>query len=228
MTPLSILDLTPIKQGGSVAATFRETAGAGAARGSAGLSPLLAGGASQHPQRGGRGHRGADGPCRRPHQNHPHRRGRDHAAQPCAADGGGTVRHPGRALSRPHRPGAGPRRPLRSRHLAGAPAHAQRYGANFPAMCRSCCFSSSPPAPGRRCAPYPAKAPVCRYGCWAQAWAAPQLAASLGLPFAFAAHFAPDQLDVALATYRGRFTPSAWLDKPQVMLSLTVVAADTR
>jgi luciferase family oxidoreductase group 1 len=52
-----------------------------------------------------------------------------------------------------------------------------------------------------------------------------QLAASLGLAFAYAAHFAPDQLDVALATYRSRFTPSPWLDKPQVMLSLTVVAA---
>ncbi len=54
-----------------------------------------------------------------------------------------------------------------------------------------------------------------------------QFAASLGLPFAFASHFAPDQLDVALATYRGRFAPSPTLQKPHVMLSLTVVAADT-
>ena len=54
-----------------------------------------------------------------------------------------------------------------------------------------------------------------------------ELAASLGLPFAYASHFAPDQLDVALAAYRGRFMPSAHLEKPQVMLSLTVVAADT-
>jgi alkanesulfonate monooxygenase SsuD/methylene tetrahydromethanopterin reductase-like flavin-dependent oxidoreductase (luciferase family) len=53
------------------------------------------------------------------------------------------------------------------------------------------------------------------------------LAASLGLRFAFASHFAPDQLEVALAAYRGRFQPSTYLDKPQVMLSLTVVAADT-
>jgi alkanesulfonate monooxygenase SsuD/methylene tetrahydromethanopterin reductase-like flavin-dependent oxidoreductase (luciferase family) len=51
------------------------------------------------------------------------------------------------------------------------------------------------------------------------------LAASLGLPFAYASHFAPDQLEVALAAYRGRFVPSQYLDKPQVMLSLTVVAA---
>lgn len=53
------------------------------------------------------------------------------------------------------------------------------------------------------------------------------LAARLGLPFAYASHFAPDQLDVALAAYRGRFRPSASLDKPKVMLSLTVVAADS-
>jgi luciferase family oxidoreductase group 1 len=53
------------------------------------------------------------------------------------------------------------------------------------------------------------------------------IAAKLGLPFAYASHFAPDQLDVALAAYRGRFKPSVHLDKPKVMLSLTVVAADS-
>jgi len=53
------------------------------------------------------------------------------------------------------------------------------------------------------------------------------LAARLGLPFAYASHFAPDQIDVALAAYRGRFKPSAYLQKPQVMLSLTVTAAET-
>ena len=54
-----------------------------------------------------------------------------------------------------------------------------------------------------------------------------QLAAAMGLPYAFASHFAPDQLDVALAAYRGRFQPSARLQKPQVMLSLTAIVADT-
>jgi luciferase family oxidoreductase group 1 len=53
------------------------------------------------------------------------------------------------------------------------------------------------------------------------------LAASMGLPFAYASHFAPDQLDVALSTYRARFTPSAQQQKPHVMLSLTVIVADT-
>ena len=54
-----------------------------------------------------------------------------------------------------------------------------------------------------------------------------QLAAALGLPFAFGSHFAPDQLEVALTAYRGRFQPSAQCPKPQVMLSLAVVCADT-
>lgn len=54
-----------------------------------------------------------------------------------------------------------------------------------------------------------------------------QLAAMLGLPYAFASHFAPQQLDQALAVYRERFKPSPQLDKPHVMLGLNVVAADT-
>ena len=53
------------------------------------------------------------------------------------------------------------------------------------------------------------------------------LAAALGLPFAFASHFAPAQLDEAMAVYRERFEPSAQLDKPYVMLGLNVVAAET-
>ena len=54
-----------------------------------------------------------------------------------------------------------------------------------------------------------------------------QLAATLGLPFAFGSHFAPDQLDVALSAYRGRFMPSAQCARPQVMLSVAVVCAET-
>jgi len=54
-----------------------------------------------------------------------------------------------------------------------------------------------------------------------------QLAASLGLPYAFASHFAPAALDEALAVYRARFKPSPRLAKPHVMLALNVVAADT-
>ncbi|MGY6550489.1 MAG: LLM class flavin-dependent oxidoreductase [Erythrobacter sp.] len=54
-----------------------------------------------------------------------------------------------------------------------------------------------------------------------------QLAARLGLPYAFAAHFAPDHLDSALALYRREFTPSAALDRPHVMAAMNVFAAQT-
>jgi luciferase family oxidoreductase group 1 len=54
-----------------------------------------------------------------------------------------------------------------------------------------------------------------------------QLAAQLGLPYAFAAHFAPDHLDAALTLYRRDFQPSAALDKPHVMVAMNVFAAET-
>jgi len=54
-----------------------------------------------------------------------------------------------------------------------------------------------------------------------------QLAAQLGLPYAFASHFAPDHLDAALATYRERFQPSAALDRPHVMAAMTVICGET-
>jgi luciferase family oxidoreductase group 1 len=54
-----------------------------------------------------------------------------------------------------------------------------------------------------------------------------QLAAMLGLPYAFASHFAPAQLMQAIAVYRGNFKPSAQLAKPYVMLGFNVFAADT-
>jgi luciferase family oxidoreductase group 1 len=54
-----------------------------------------------------------------------------------------------------------------------------------------------------------------------------QLAAMLGLPFAFASHFVPAQMEQAIEIYRARFQPSERLAKPYVMLGLTVVAAET-
>lgn len=53
------------------------------------------------------------------------------------------------------------------------------------------------------------------------------LAARLGLPFAFASHFAPDAMDEALEVYRRSFRPSSRLDAPYAMLGLNVVAADS-
>jgi luciferase family oxidoreductase group 1 len=54
-----------------------------------------------------------------------------------------------------------------------------------------------------------------------------QLAALLGLPYAFASHFAPEQLEPAIAVYRERFRPSPQLSKPYAMLGISVFAAET-
>jgi luciferase family oxidoreductase group 1 len=54
-----------------------------------------------------------------------------------------------------------------------------------------------------------------------------QLAAAMGLPYAFASHFAPDDLSLAIQLYRQQFRPSPTLDKPYVMLGLNVFAADS-
>lgn len=53
------------------------------------------------------------------------------------------------------------------------------------------------------------------------------LAGMLGLPFAFASHFAPDMLLSALEIYRERFTPSQYLDRPHAMVGVMGAAADT-
>ena len=53
------------------------------------------------------------------------------------------------------------------------------------------------------------------------------LAAALGLPYAFASHFAPAQLHPALEIYRKNFKPSAQLDKPHTLACVNVVAADS-
>jgi luciferase family oxidoreductase group 1 len=54
-----------------------------------------------------------------------------------------------------------------------------------------------------------------------------QVAAHLGLPYAFASHFAPDHLDAAFAVYRDRFRPSPAQPRPHAMAGVTVVAAET-
>ncbi len=54
-----------------------------------------------------------------------------------------------------------------------------------------------------------------------------QLAAHLGMPYAFASHFAPALLDQALQVYRDNFQPSDALGKPHVMAAMSVIAAET-
>jgi alkanesulfonate monooxygenase SsuD/methylene tetrahydromethanopterin reductase-like flavin-dependent oxidoreductase (luciferase family) len=54
------------------------------------------------------------------------------------------------------------------------------------------------------------------------------LAAALGLPYAFASHFAPQALEPAVAAYRRDFRPSAQLAEPYVIAGVNVIAADSR
>lgn len=54
-----------------------------------------------------------------------------------------------------------------------------------------------------------------------------KLAARLGLPYAFAAHFAPAHMEEAMAIYRDRFQPSEYLDKPHMIVCLNLIAAET-
>lgn len=53
------------------------------------------------------------------------------------------------------------------------------------------------------------------------------LAAELGLPYAFASHFAPEHLIQALDIYRSRFKPSAQLGEPYAMVGVNIISADT-
>jgi luciferase family oxidoreductase group 1 len=85
----------------------------------------------------------------------------------------------------------------------------------------------APPEPGQRVQAVPGaglRVPIWILG---SSLYGAQLAAILGLPFAFAAHFAPALMMQAIAIYRRRFAPSPQLPAPQVMLGATVVAAET-
>jgi luciferase family oxidoreductase group 1 len=224
--PLSILDLTPIKQGGSVAQTFRETVELAQAAEALGYkrywlvehhnTPSVAGAATAvlmaHVAARTKTIRVGAGGIMLP--NH---------APLMVAEQFGTLAalYPGRIDL-----GLG-----RGVHSDAATLQALRRAPNdageFPRDVQELLAFFKSAAAGQRVRAIPgegADVPVWMLGAGLNG---AQLAASLGLPFAFAAHFAPDQLDVALATYRSRFMPSAWLDKPHVMLTLTVVAADT-
>lgn len=86
-------------------------------------------------------------------------------------------------------------------------------------------FDASTPEPQVRPVPgYGEKIPVWLLG---SSLYSAQLAAQMGLPFAFASHFAPDMLYQALQLYRSHFQPSARLDKPYAMVCVNIIAADS-
>lgn len=226
MTPISILDLTPIKQGGSAAATFRETLELAQCAEAWGYkrywlvehhnTPSVAGAATSVLMTYVAAHtktiRVGAGGIMLP--NH---------APLMVAEQFGTLDalFPGRidlGLGR-----GVPSDDATLRALRRTP----NDQSEFPRDVQELLSYLQPSVGGQKVRAIPgedARVPV-----WilSSSLAGAKLAADLGLAFAYASHFAPDQLDIALATYRSHFKPSIWLDAPKTMLSLTAVAAET-
>ncbi len=100
-------------------------------------------------------------------------------------------------------------------------------GDNFPQDVLELQAYFAPVQPGQRVQAVPAagtKVPLWILG---SSTFGAQLAAELGLPYAFASHFAPEQLLAALDLYRAYFKPSEQLDRPYVVVGVNIVAAET-
>jgi len=85
----------------------------------------------------------------------------------------------------------------------------------------------APAAPGQRIQAVPAAGTEVPLWILGSSHFGAMLAAELGLPYAFASHFAPDHLIEALKIYRARFKPSEQLDRPYAMVGVNVIAAET-
>ena len=97
----------------------------------------------------------------------------------------------------------------------------------FPSDVRELQHWFSAPEPGQRIAAFPGAGQNVPIWLLGSSLFSAQLAAHMGLPFAFASHFAPEHMAQAIARYRAHFEPSAQLDKPYAMLTVNVIAADT-
>jgi luciferase family oxidoreductase group 1 len=84
-----------------------------------------------------------------------------------------------------------------------------------------------PPTPGQRVHAFPGAGLDVAVWILGSSLFGAQVAAEFGLPFAFASHFAPELLGPAVQIYRQRFKPSARLARPHAMLGLSVIAAET-
>ena len=160
-------------------------------------------------------------------QHDPARRRRHHAAQPRAADDRRAVRDARGDVPGPDRPRPGPSARLGSEHHARA-APRRRLGATpSRRTCSSCraTWQGTTVIPGVDAIPGEgSNVPLYILG---SSLFGAQLAAALGLPYAFASHFAPAALQPALAAYRDEFQPSEQLDRPYVIAGVNVLAADT-
>jgi luciferase family oxidoreductase group 1 len=100
-------------------------------------------------------------------------------------------------------------------------------GERFPELLQELMLLLGPVLPGQRIQAVPggnSNVPIWLLG---SSTFSAQLAAALGLPFAFAGQFAPQMMIAAIALYREHFKPSARLGQPYVMIGLPVLAADT-
>ena len=138
-------------------------------------------------------------------EDHPRRCGRHHAAQSCAADHRRAVRHARAAVSRPHRSRARPRAGHRPADGAGAAPRCRRPPTRSRATCSSCRPTSA--RRSRASAMQAVPAPGTKVPIWilGSSTFGAQLAAELGLPYAFASHFAPDDCSI-----RARHLPRAF------------------
>jgi luciferase family oxidoreductase group 1 len=113
----------------------------------------------------------------------------------------------------------------------GATAHAIRRSLNreedFPQQVRELLGYLGPEQPGQTVRAVPGQGTNVPVWLLGSSTYSAQLAAAMGLPFAFAAHFAPQDMLEALRLYRGYFRPSPYLSKPYSAVGVPLVAADT-
>lgn len=100
-------------------------------------------------------------------------------------------------------------------------------GDNFPELVEELRTYLGPEKPGQAVKAFPGQGSCVPITLLGSSDFSAQLAAMLGLPFAFAAHFAPELLEPAARLYRTRFRPSAVLKQPWLMVGVGVIAAET-
>src|ERR1700704_209858 len=100
-------------------------------------------------------------------------------------------------------------------------------GDEFPALLEELRTYLGPPKPGQAVKAIPGQGSNVPITLLGSSGFSAQLAGTLGLPFAFAAHFAPEYLGAAARLYRARFRPSDLLRRPYLMVAVQVIAAET-
>jgi luciferase family oxidoreductase group 1 len=98
---------------------------------------------------------------------------------------------------------------------------------NFPRQVAELLAYLAPSGPGQKLIAFPGEGSNVPVWLLGSSTYSAQLAAKMGLPFAFASHFAPALLMEAIEAYRSGFTPSQYLDRPYVMVGVPLVAAET-